>query len=193
MSKAFSHLVVSGTSGVGKTFLEEELAKTGLFSPLPKIVDRPLRPKENPEKIISISKEEFMNRRRKGEFFFTLSYVGHNYGWYKKDLNVKVSHRTLAITLESLAPFLRQNPYFLPVLLIIKPENFDLLALRMKRRGDPEEKIAERLALAAEEFEKIDYYTETVKKFGGLIFEIKNDLDIPNTVIPQILKAFTSN
>jgi len=193
MSKTFSHLVIAGTSGVGKTYLEEELAKTGLFYPLPKVVDRPLRPGDNPQKIISISARDFSQRKKQGEFFFTLTYLGHHYGWLKTDLTFNHQPKTLAITLESLASFLEQNSDFLPVLLEIKPNHFKLLEKRMKKRGEPPEKIVERLALAQKEYLKMTFYRKIVQHFQGLIFEITSDRNIPEEIIPQILATFHFN
>lgn len=191
--KTFSHLVIAGTSGVGKTYLEEQLVKTGLFYSLPKVVDRPLRAGDNPQKIISISTTDFIQRKKQGDFFFTLAYIGHNYGWLKADLEANDKTKTLAITLESLAPFLKQNPNFLPVLLEIKPNNFYLLEERMKRRGEPEDKITKRLLLAKKEYLKMARYRKIVQQHQGLIFEITSDNDIPKNVIPQILMAFHFN
>jgi len=185
----FQHLVITGTSGVGKTFLEEKLEETGFFSPLPKVVDRPRRPGEDSQKVIALSTEEFLKKKSGGEFFFTLDYVGHHYGWFKSDLRGK-THKTLAITLEALKPFLEQNSDFLPILLVVTPENFGLLEKRMHGRGETKEKIDQRLKLAQREYEKMVKYQHTVKENNGLIFQIVNDASISDYIIPQILAVF---
>lgn len=191
MNHKFSHVVITGTSGVGKTYLEEKLAETGLFSPLPKIVDRPRRAGDNPQMIIPISTQEFLARKKAGEFFFTLEYIGNHYGWLKADLKAGGRH-TLAITLKSLKPFLEQNSSFLPILLDILPKNFSLLEKRMRSRGEPEEKIKQRLALANAEYREMAQYRQTIKDYQGLVFEVESDSTIPEIVVPQALNYFSA-
>lgn len=89
-----------------------------------------------------------------------------------------------------MGPFLELNNNFLPVLLVVTPENFDLLAKRMRERGDSEEKIAQRLKLANDEYKQMNQYQKITKDHSGLIFEVKDNLTVPNLVIPQILKLF---
>lgn len=177
-------IVIAGTSGVGKSFLEEELQKRGLSFQIPKYTDRELRPGENPEKLIALSATEF--EKQKNDFFFTLKYGGFNYGWHKKDL--AKAPISLAITQESLEEFLQKNPEFLPILLVVTAENFEMLKSRMRARGDSEAKIAQRLELAAEENKNQEKYEKIVKKYQGLVFEIKDDSTIFEAVIPELAR-----
>lgn len=178
------NIVIAGTSGVGKSFLEEELQKRGLSFAIPKYTDRPLRPGEDPKKLISISATDFEGNRE--SFFFTLKYGGFNYGWHKKDL--EKAPVSLAITQESLEEFLQKNADFLPVLLVVNEDNFEMLKTRMKTRGDNEEKIKKRLEMAREENKVRVKYEEVVKKYVGLVFEIKDDSTIFESVIPELAK-----
>jgi len=178
------NFVITGTSGVGKTFLEEELEKRKITFQIPKYTDRPSRSGDILTKLICISSEEFENNRR--NFFFTLEYNGYNYGWKKDDL--KKEPVTLAITQESLENFLENNPNFLPILLEVGKNNLEMLRQRMVNRGEKEDKIIKRLELTKEELKDIDKYRKIVKNYQGLIFEIKNDQTIFEEVIPALAR-----
>lgn len=178
------NIVIAGTSGVGKSFLEKELFKLGLATPIPKYTDRPLRSGEDPKKLISVSGEDF--QKQQNNFFFTLKYGGFNYGWHKKDLSKNPV--SLAITQEGLEGFLEENSEFLPVLLVVAENNFLMLEKRMRARGESEEKIRERMELAREENKSREKYESVVKKYQGLVFEIKDDATIFEEVIPELAK-----
>jgi len=181
------NLIITGTSGVGKSFLEEELQKTGKFYPIPKYTDRPLRPGEDPSKIISLTNPVFQKLTSQDKFFFTLSYSGHNYGWAKKDLN-KFTNKfaTLAVTLDSLFDFFKTNQSFLPILLSIGVNNLSLIKNRLSTRGDSLDQIKTRLSLARDEIKNIQKYKTLVKKYHGLIFNITDNQTIFTEIIPQI-------
>jgi len=178
------NFVITGTSGVGKTFLEEELEKKKITFQIPKYTDRPRRLGDDLKKLICLSSVEFEENRK--NFFFTLKYNGHNYGWKRDDL--KKEAVTLAITQESLENFLKNNPNFLPILLEVKIDNLEMLRQRMIKRGESQDKITKRLDLAKEELINIDKYRNIVKKYQGLIFEIKNDKTIFEEVIPKLAR-----
>jgi guanylate kinase len=191
------NFVITGTSGVGKTFLETELEKTGHFFQLPKYTDRLLRPGEDPLKLVSLSFFDFDYLQKQSAFFFTLEYHGHQYGWKTNDLKFNLSN-TLAITLDSLKTFLSKNPGFIPILLTVDTARFSLLTDRLKSREHYsslsvrdqaiiDQKIQERLVLAHQELQQIDQYISLVKSHHGLAINIQNDQTIFSEVIPKIL------
>lgn len=189
-----TNIVITGTSGVGKTFLEETLEKLNLTFQLPKYTNRPQRPNENPVKTVSITTDEFASQYK--NFFFTLEYNGFKYGWKHSDLKSLIPS-TLAITLESLEPFLKKNQNFIPILMYISPSNLKLLKKRIKDREGWDklteaektktlDKIYSRLSLAEQEIKKNDIYRKITKKYHGLSFEIKDNKTVFNEIIPQI-------
>ena len=178
------NIVITGTSGVGKSFLEEELERRGLSFQIPKYTDRERRPIENPQKLISLSREEF--EKNQDNFFFTLQYGEFNYGWSKKDL--EKTPLSLAITQESLEQFMQKNPNFLPIWLTVDENNLGILEKRMKNRGDSEEKIKQRLKMARQEIKNKNKYEAVIKKYQGMIFEIKDNSTIFEEVIPELAR-----
>lgn len=178
------NIVITGTSGVGKSFLEEEMERQGLSFQIPKYTDRERRPGENPQKLISLSREEFDKNR--DSFFFTLEYGGFNYGWSKKDL--EKAPLTLAITQESLEEFMQKNQNFLPIWLTVDKNNLGILEKRMKNRGDSEEKIKQRLEMTRQEIIDKKKYEKIIEKYQGMIFEIKNNSTIFEEVVPELAR-----
>ncbi|MBU1117624.1 hypothetical protein KKD37_01540 [Patescibacteria group bacterium] len=176
------NLVITGTSGVGKTFLEEQLEKQKLTFQIPKYTDRPARPGENSTKLVCLSSEEFQTNRT--NFFFTLKYGEYNYGWKKEDL--KKEPVSLAITQGSLEEFLELNSNFLPILLEVNENNLEMLRQRMIKRGESEDKVFKRLELSKKELKNARKYQKILKKYNGLIFQIKNDHTIFEEVIPTL-------
>jgi len=53
------NIVIVGTSGVGKTLLEQQMESLGISFQLPKYTNRPQRYGENSNKTICISSYEF--------------------------------------------------------------------------------------------------------------------------------------
>lgn len=178
------NLVIAGTSGVGKSFLADELEKRKIYFQIPKYTDREVRSGDNPLKLKCLELDEF--ERNRINFFFTLNYNGFNYGWKKEDLENKLV--VMDMTLESLENFLKINSNFLPILLEVKENNLEMLRQRMIKRGESEEKIIKRLELSKEELKNMEKYRKITKKYQGLIFEIKNDQTIFEEVIPKLAK-----
>lgn len=198
------NFVITGTSGVGKTFLEEQLEKTGCFFQIPKYTNRPQRPTEDTLKTVCVSDADFKKLDENKDFFFTLDYSKYRYGWKNSDINLYPNKSaTLAITLESLSRFLAHNPGFTPVLLNISPSNFSLIEKRMHARENYDKlspleqksvksKISHYLNLASEETNRIKEYISVVKLHQGFVFDISDNRTIFTEIIPEIARVSKS-
>ena len=194
------NFVFTGSSGVGKTFLEEELEKTGPFFQLPKYTNRPQRPGENSHKTICLTTADFTKLKKKNKYFFTLEYCGFHYGWQVKDLEARPNFsKTLSITLESLPKFLKTNQTFIPVLLYINNNGLKLIKERMLLRENfwklPDKfqkairkKVNLRLNLARKEMKEINKYLKVIKRHQGMAYEIENNETVFSKIIPTIIK-----
>jgi len=195
------NFIFTGTSGVGKTYLEEVLQEKYNFYPLIKYTDRDPRPGEvNTNAIQFIGKDGFNKAIKSNEFIFTLSYVGNRYGWKRKDIEAHANqHLTLAVTLESMKKIFDSLPNYVPILLYIKKDNFGLIEQRMKMRENydsldnesktkVDEKIKQRLLLADQETKNIQEYIKIIEDHNGKVFTIKDDNTLFGEVIPFILK-----
>ncbi len=188
---------ITGTSGVGKTFLEECLAQKLSFFQLPKTTDRKRRYSEKDSQGIKFktTKEILDNIDR---YFFRLEYLGQIYVWEKEDLQ-KHENCVMAVTLESMESLLKLNLGFIPILLYIDPNNLKLLEDRMKTRyryselkgqdlKDANKMLKDRMALAKIESLQIKKYIDIISKYStlGRAFEIKDDATLFDEVIPYI-------
>ncbi len=193
-------LAITGTSGVGKTFLETILHEKYNFEQLPKYTNRPQRPDEIEGKGIYFIKDGSETTiATNPEYFFHLEYMGFNYGWKKKDLEKQQNRDlTIAITLESMPRLLKLNLGFIPILLYIRPENTNLLMQRLKNqlrytdlvgqdKVTADFTISKRIKAAINETNRNQYYIRLVNKIG-MSFEIKDDQTIIDEVIPYIKK-----
>lgn len=193
-------IVITGTSGVGKTYLETLLSQKFGFIPIPKYTDRPQRPGEvEGNGIHFLSSVQMAKRNKNNDFFFTLNYVGFLYGWMREDLE-KYSDKniSIAITLESLSDLLKTNLDFIPILLTVDEQNFALLELRIKKqldynnldaikKKDADKIIEQRLKFAKEEIGNNKKYIEVVEKTEkGKVFKIKDDSTLANEILPYI-------
>lgn len=177
------NLVIVGTSGVGKTFLERELDKLGLYSQIPMYTNRQPR-KEDGNGIVCLSDEDFKKNIK--YFSYCLEYCDHVYGWKKVDM--EKNPISLDLTLEDLEDFMKKFPNFLPVLLEITLDDLPMLVKRMEKRGDSPEIIRIRLNKTRDELKNMDKYRKDVRKYKGLIFQIKGDKTIFEEVIPELVK-----
>lgn len=190
-------IVITGTSGVGKTFLEELLASEYGFHQLPKTTSRNKRPNEIEGQGIKFAKKDEIQKMF-DKFFFCLEYAGNIYCWEKKDL-YEHDNCTMAITMESLPALLSLQLDFIPILLYLDRSHLDLLDHRIRKQLGytdltPQEKIAadlkiqERLNLANNELAQIDKYLKIIDKSAkGRAFLIKDDQTLYQEVIPYIM------
>jgi len=190
-------IVITGTSGVGKTYLEQLLAAEYGFFQLPKTTSRDKRPQEIEGQGIKFASKTEINNNLK-DFFFCLNYAGNIYCWENKDLQ---AHKdcTMAITMESLTDLIKLDLKFIPILLYLDQSHLDLLDKRIRKQLDYDKlnqkeriqadlKIKERLQLASKELAQIAKYIEIVNAANyGRSFLIKDDDTLYQEVIPYIL------
>lgn len=194
------NFVFVGITGIGKTFLELELESKYGFYPWPKYTDRAEKRKEETgtSNIKFVTKEEF--DQMQSDFIFTINYLNNRYGWRREDY---VSHMdgniTLALPLDALVDFMNRVPKFIPIMLHVELDNFQLIEERVKVREDYEnllpeqqkivdEKVQERLITARYELQKFSFYQKIIQRYGGRVFTIKDDTTIHAEVIPYILE-----
>lgn len=142
-------LIISGPSGIGKNFLVEQLkARYQTFDYVVTPTTREIRPGEvegvdyyflNPEQYaaLQVGKDLFMDNL----------VFGNRYGFCYSDVNriIKAEKIPVAsVTVSMVDQFLKAYPQ--SETLFLYPANLELLAHRMRKRGDKEESIAKRLA-----------------------------------------------
>lgn len=189
-------IAISGTSGVGKTYLEKILSEKYNFKQLPKTTDRKQRPHEIEGQGIFF-KTRAQIEKSISEYFFTLEYAGHIYAWKSSDLK-RYNNCSVAITMESMSDLLAKDLNFIPILLYIDKNNLKFLEQRIKNqlnfdslravdKLEVKAKIEERLKLAKHELQDIEKYIAIVESVPkGKAFKIHNDDTIYQDILPYI-------
>lgn len=192
-------IAITGTSGVGKTFLESLLSEKYGFIQIPKYTNRPKRPSEIEGKGIYFKTIEDL-LMHKNEYFFMLEYMGYVYKWKKEDLDrYQNKNISIGITLESMSRIIDSKLDFIPILLYIDPSNIKFLEKRIKKQLDyinlTQDKkkeadtiISKRLDAVIIESKNINDYIDALSKTKyGKAFMIKDDSTLESEVIPYIL------
>lgn len=146
-------LILSGPSGVGKTYLEKHLCEHYNFQRILSTTTRDQRPGEiDGQDYHFITEYEYQARAKEGRFITSVFNLNAWYGFEKSLVEQIQAKGKIPITIcvpyildQFIAAYPDTNAYYL------MPENFDLLEQRMLQRGDSPEKIQSRLKYATEE------------------------------------------
>lgn len=134
-----------GNSGSGKTTIRNILEKRGLKKIIT-YTTRPIRPGEKDgEDYNFINREKFLNLYNRGEFIGPTKYAGNFYATLKEDLFKAYSSKEDALIIVDQFGVKEIKKEFPQATCIYLYVDGNLLKDRMKKRGDKEESINERL------------------------------------------------
>lgn len=174
-------LVISGPSGVGKTYLTNYLIKNYPFKLVLSTMTRQPRPGEvHMVDNEFLSEEEYKKVEDSGDFFMSVEFFGAKYGYRKSFVeNIKKEgFIPIAILFTPVVElFYREYPESFGIYLL--PTSADLLTKRMKQRGENKETIEKRLSSMQNE---IEFYETKAKQFYAQCFKISRDEDIEEVV-----------
>lgn len=162
-------LIISGPSGVGKTYLEKYLIQNHNFKRIQSTTTRPIRQGEVHGLDYNFITEEHYKQLEKQAHFITSSY--HLKAWYayEKSLVDEIINENkipISVTVPTIVPqFISVYPTTIAIYL--KPVSNELLIKRMHQRGDPEEKIQERLQ---HEQEQNEYFERDIQHLYKAVF-----------------------
>ena len=161
-----SVFILSAPSGAGKTTVVEELAQQ-----YPKHVARvitcttrkPRGHELNGKEYRFFTKEEFVERVRRGEFLEHQEIFGHNYGTLKEDVEKEINqgrHAFLVIDVQGAADLMKK---ITATTVFIMPPTFEELERRIRTRKEDDEKAIElRLSKAKGEMNQVQNYEYVV-------------------------------
>lgn len=150
-------LVISGPSGVGKTFLVQYLERNFPFKRVVPTTTRRKRMNELEGKdYFFVSEEEFLLKLNNNELIFW-SRIFNNYYGYEFSSFDKIRTLSLIPVFEIYTPLIPAFSELFPraFKIFLVPESFEFLKQRMILRGDSEEQILQRLKHAQDE---LDFY-----------------------------------
>ena len=183
-------VIISSPSGGGKDSVINELLKTMSNSArLITTTSREPRPgNKDGVDYYFISREEFENKIKNDEMVEYNNYAGNYYGIEKKNLISALEKNKWVFTqieVNGKQHLDEQNISNISIFLL--PENLEILAERIRRRGGVDEgKIQERLKIAQNEMDKsaiYDYQVVNVDgKFAETVAKIREILDFSSVL-----------
>jgi guanylate kinase len=180
--------VVTGPSGVGKTYLAEELVyRFPLHFKSAKLyTTRVPRAGEQGSDRIFISKSDFKSMTNQHKFAVTGRFHNNYYGYTYP--TVQPQHQHLIVnTWPAMVPAFTPYPSVLFVALGIKPANYSLVENRMLARGDSAIRVAERMKIVTQDMTALEQQIDIIRTHGRL-FYITDDSNIPKQVIPWLIE-----
>jgi guanylate kinase len=175
-------LIISGPSGIGKTYLEKHLIKNHNFKRIMSTTTRPAR--EGEQNWIDyhfVTEDEYKKIEKENGFITSSHHLAAHYGFEKNLVEQIQQENKIPITIvvpTVVEPFIKVYPQTFAIYL--KPYNDELQIKRMKLRGDSDDKIAQRLEAEKsqhEHFEKIKHmyhriFTVNEENFEEMLNEI---------------------
>lgn len=186
-------LVITGPSGIGKSYLARELTKkyplhieeAKLFT-----TRKPRSGEVSPDRIF-IQPKEFDSMNQANEFAITGVFHGNHYGYRKQDLAPKDKH-IVVNTWPALLTKFELIPNVQIIALTIKSNRISLLTNRMRERGDTEQTIKQRLPLIRQDLHDLSELEPTLRQ-RTTFFLVESDHTIPEHVLPWIEKTALSD
>ena len=179
-------LLVTGPSGVGKTYFAELLLQEypGHFSAAKLYTTRIPRPGEQGSDRIFSSLSEFSSKKQNNQFLVSDRFHNNWYGYSRESLEPKDTH-LIVNTWPALIPQFLQLPNIILIGLSIRPEDLPLLIKRMQLRGDSPESIQQRIALIKQDLQDMGKLKQSFTE-RGKIFTITSDNSVSTAVLPWI-------
>lgn len=184
-------LVVTGPSGVGKTYLARlllqkyplQIRETKL------ITTRPPRPgeAENGDRTF-LSGADFQKQIDSGKVAIHGTFHNHQYGYLRSDVMPDENQHVIMNTWPALAPSFAEFAHSTIIGLTIDLEQLALLEDRMRSRGDSEEKIAERIPLIKQDIKDLSSILSGFRAQDKQ-FTIHDDSSLRKDVMPWIEKT----
>jgi len=177
-------LVLSAPSGAGKTTIARELVRKYGFVHVVTATTRPPRPGERDGvDYLFVDENTFRNWIEEGQLFEWVEIYGYLYGIPKKHLLKPLTEgKDVVLTVDvrgkrSIEKVFRNDPRVRFLTVFLLPPSLDVLKERLLKRGDPPEKIRERLEKARDELsyaKEYDYVitnddlTQTVRRIAQI-------------------------
>jgi guanylate kinase len=152
-------LIVVGPSGVGKTFLLNELVTRYPFGKIISNTTRAPRPGEKEgDDFHFATQAEFQAYQAGSDMFVFLEYGGNHYSYLQSDVQAVRDKGLIPLCIvgsNAVVQFLTAYPNAKSIFL--RPIDLRFILERLQKRGDTEEQVKKRLQIAADELQFIEF------------------------------------
>lgn len=172
-------LVISGPSGVGKTFLVRELLKSGNYTKVLSTTTRVPRIEEINAQIPEyrfVSVQEYQKLQEDGKFYMSNNFLGYDYAQTRgeiEDIQSSGKRPVIEIYAPVMYQFVQEYTNYLGIYLY--PDNLDIIKKHLWDRSHNEEHVNYRLSQVEKELEIFD---NSAKEYYHKTFIVKNNDDI---------------
>lgn len=178
-------LLISGPSGIGKSYLIHHLEKYYPFKRiLPTTTRSPRVGEINYVDYHFVSEDIFTQMELDGEFIMSNRFFNAQYAFERTSITSILEEDKIPAT-EIYTPTIGQFLYWFPnsMSVFLMPKTFELLIERMLLRGDSEDSIRYRINKAKEE---VDEYINNYRSYYKLCYNVDNN-DSLRSVIENIV------
>lgn len=158
--------VVSAPSGAGKTTLCNKLlfSELGLVRSVSLTTRLPRKGERDGEDYFFVSKEDFQERRKKGELLEWTSVLGKLYGTPRRFVEKSIDRgKDILLSIDVRGALQVKRLYPQGILIFILPPSLKILETRLKKRStEKNSQIAKRIRLAKRELSFVEHYDYVV-------------------------------
>ncbi len=158
--------VISAPSGAGKTTLCNKLlfSELGLVRSVSLTTRLPRKGERDGEDYFFVSKEDFQERRKKGELLEWTSVLGKLYGTPRRFVEKSIDRgKDILLSIDVRGALQVKRLYPQGILIFILPPSLKTLETRLKKRStEKNSQIAKRIRLAKRELSFVEHYDYVV-------------------------------
>jgi guanylate kinase len=162
-------VVLSGITGVGKSYLKKCMIEKMNFKNIVIVTTRAMRKNEvNGIDKFFVTDEQFESMKRSGEISVPFEFLGNKYAYYTKDLTDTSENSITELHYSTIDDFRKSAKNI--VAIYLKPVNIEMAKEQLKLRNLPPEVEQQRLKEIEEQAIEIEKNNELKEKFDYIIY-----------------------
>lgn len=183
-------LAFVGITGVGKSFLAEELSKTLNFKKVHTIRTRKMRPGEvNGKTGYFVTEQELEELKKQGKIIYDFQVFDGTYAYLKEEILSKENY-VFEMHYTTIKNWKRVAPNIVTIYLL--PKDINIAIEKLKERGLSKEKEEDRIRELQEQYHNFMEDKELQKQFDYIIYN-NYDEDSKKKILQLVSKLMESN
>lgn len=183
-------LAFVGITGVGKSFLAEELSKTLNFKKVHTIRTRKMRPGEvNGKTGYFMTEQELEELKKQGKIIYDFQVFDGTYAYLKEEILSKENY-VFEMHYTTIKDWKKVAPNIVTIYLL--PKDINIAIEKLKERGLTKEKEEDRIQELQEQYHNFMEDKELQKQFDYIVYN-NYDEDSKNKILQLVSKLMESN